>query len=92
MHSHYMRWRRLGGEEVYLLLILDPGNRWGEWLASCLGCALPPEKGPWYPLVMRLWMGLRACLDTDSTGEILCLCRGSNPDRPVVYSLVKTLY
>jgi hypothetical protein len=25
---HYTPWRRLGGEELYLLLILDLGTRW----------------------------------------------------------------
>jgi hypothetical protein len=28
-------------------------------------------------------VGLRAGLDTKDTGEILCPCQGSNPDRPV---------
>jgi hypothetical protein len=27
--SRYSPWRRLGGEEVYLLLIHDLGTRWG---------------------------------------------------------------
>jgi hypothetical protein len=27
------------------------------------------------------WVGLRAGLDTEVTGKIRCLCRGSNPDR-----------
>jgi hypothetical protein len=27
--SHYAPWRRLGGEEVQLLLILNLGTRWG---------------------------------------------------------------
>jgi hypothetical protein len=29
------------------------------------------------------WVGPRAGLDTEVTGKILCLCRGSNPGRPV---------
>jgi hypothetical protein len=29
------------------------------------------------------WLGLRAGLDTDARGKILCLSRGSNPGRPV---------
>jgi hypothetical protein len=29
------------------------------------------------------WVGLRAGLDTGARGKILCLCRGSNPNRPV---------
>jgi hypothetical protein len=37
-----MPWRRMGGEEVQLLLVLNLGTRWGEWLASYSGRALPP--------------------------------------------------
>jgi hypothetical protein len=29
------------------------------------------------------WVGLRADLDTEVRGEVLCLWRGSNPVRPV---------
>jgi hypothetical protein len=29
------------------------------------------------------WVGPRAGLDTDARRKILCLCRGSNPGRPV---------
>jgi hypothetical protein len=29
------------------------------------------------------WVGLRAGLDSEATGKILCLCLGSNPGRPV---------
>jgi hypothetical protein len=46
-------WWRLG-EEVYLLLILDLGTRWGEWSASRPGRALTQGKDPRYPLYMRL--------------------------------------
>jgi hypothetical protein len=35
------------------------------------------------------WMGLRAGLDTEARGKILCPCRGSNPDRPVVQSVAR---
>jgi hypothetical protein len=27
--SYYMPWRHMGGEEVYLLFILNLGTRWG---------------------------------------------------------------
>jgi hypothetical protein len=30
------------------------------------------------------WVGPTAGLDTEARGKILCPCRGSNPDRPVV--------
>jgi hypothetical protein len=36
------------------------------------------------------WVGPRAGLDTEDTGKILCLCRGSKPDRHVVQPVVKT--
>jgi hypothetical protein len=35
------------------------------------------------------WVGPRAGLDTEATGEILCPCRGSNSDRPVVQPVVR---
>jgi hypothetical protein len=35
------------------------------------------------------WVGLRAGLDTEVRGKIICPCRGSNPDRPVVQSVVR---
>jgi hypothetical protein len=37
------------------------------------------------------WVDPRAGLDTEAKGEILCVSRESNPDRPVVQSVVKTL-
>jgi hypothetical protein len=46
--------KALGGEEVYLLLILDLGTRWGgEWSASRPGRALAPGKGPPVPIVQK---------------------------------------
>jgi hypothetical protein len=35
------------------------------------------------------WVGPRADLDTEVRGKILCPCRGSNPDRPVVQFIVR---
>jgi hypothetical protein len=35
------------------------------------------------------WVGLRAGLDTEVKGKILCPCWGSNPDLPVVQSVVR---
>jgi hypothetical protein len=53
--SHYTPWRRLGGEEILLLLILDLGTRWG-WVVSAppLPCFTPGERTPRYPLDRRL--------------------------------------
>jgi hypothetical protein len=46
--------RRLRGEEVHLLLILDLGTRWGEWSASRPDRALPAGKGLPVPIVQDI--------------------------------------
>jgi hypothetical protein len=61
--SHYTPWRRLGGEEVQLLLILNLGTRWG-WVVSIMtqlrftrgkGPPVPTEQeGGWAP--EPVWM------------------------------------
>jgi hypothetical protein len=56
---------------------------WGEWLASRPGLALPPGKGPPVPIGQEAGWSLRAGLDAEARGKILCLCRGSNPGHPV---------
>jgi hypothetical protein len=53
-----------------------------EWSASRPGRALPMEKDPGTHCTGG-WVGPRAGLDTEDRGKIFCLCRGSNPDRPV---------
>jgi hypothetical protein len=48
--SHYTRRRRLGGEEVYLILILDLGTRWGSVVSvTSLQLVSPGERPPRYP-------------------------------------------
>jgi hypothetical protein len=47
-----------------------------EWSASRPGRVLPTH-------CTGGWVGLRAGLDAEARGKILCLCRGSNPGRPV---------
>jgi hypothetical protein len=83
--SCYTPWRRLGGEEVYLLLIQDLGTRWG-WVVSVTPRPhfSPEERTPGTHWTGG-WVGPRADLDIEVGGKILCLCRGSNRDRPVVY-------
>jgi hypothetical protein len=61
--SHYMPWRRLGGEEVQLLLILDLSTRWDEWSASGLGHTLDQGTAG--------WVGPRVSLDTEARGKNL---------------------
>jgi hypothetical protein len=53
--SCYTPWKRLGGEEVQLLLINYLGTRWGVSGQHHAPAALYPRgKGPRYPLDRRL--------------------------------------
>jgi hypothetical protein len=51
--------------------------------------ALCPGEGTPGTHSTGVWVGLRAGLDTEVRGKILCPCRGSNLDRPVVQSVVR---
>jgi hypothetical protein len=60
----------------------------GEWSVSRPGRASPPGKGPPVPIVQEagctpepVWTQVR--------GKILCPCRESNLDRPVVQPVVR---
>jgi hypothetical protein len=80
--SRYTPWRHMGGGEVQLLLILNLGTRWG-WVVSVTSRPrfTPGERTPgthW----TGSWVGPRASLDAEARKKIICLCRGSNPDRP----------
>jgi hypothetical protein len=70
------------GDEVQLLLILDLGTRGSERSASRPGCALRPGKDPGTHWIGQ-WVDLRAGLDIEAKGKILCLGWRSNPSRPV---------
>jgi hypothetical protein len=87
--SSYTPWRRLEGEEVWVLLIHDLGTRWG-WVVS----VTPRPRyspGEWTPGAHCTggWVGPRAGLDPEARGKILCPRQGSNPDRPVVQPVVR---
>jgi hypothetical protein len=61
----------------------------GEWSASRPGRAFTlGERTPGTHCTGG-WVGPRADLDTEDRGKILCPCRGSNPDRPVVQPVVR---
>jgi hypothetical protein len=71
------------GERKYISYsLLTSALDRGEWSASRSGCALPRDGGGG-------WVGLRAGLDTEVRGKILCFCRGSNLDRPVVQPVAR---
>jgi ferredoxin-thioredoxin reductase catalytic subunit len=55
-----------------------------EWSTSRPGRALPPGSH-----CTGGWVGPRAGLDTEDRGKIFCPCQGSNPDRPVIQSVVR---
>jgi hypothetical protein len=80
--SRYTPWRHMGGEEVYLLVILNLGTRWG-WVVSVTPrprCT-PGERTPGIHWIGG-WVGPRAGLDAEAWKKIIWACRGPNPDRP----------
>jgi hypothetical protein len=79
-----------GGGEVQLLLIHDLGTRLG-WVISVTPRPRfnPGERTPPYNHCTGSWVYPRAGLDTEARGNILCLCRGSNVNRPVVHPVVR---
>jgi hypothetical protein len=87
--SHYTPWRRLGGEEVQLLLILDLGTRCGWVVSITPRPRFSPGEMTRGTHCTGGWVGPRAGLDKEAIGQILCPCRGSNPDRPVVQPVVR---
>jgi hypothetical protein len=60
----------------------------GEWSASRPGRALPPGKGPTVPIVQEAGRASELVW-TQDRGKILCPCRGSNPDHPVIQPVVR---
>jgi hypothetical protein len=78
--SHYTPRRRLWESTS----VLDRG----EWSASSPGRALDPGKTPGTHCTGG-WVGPRAGLDTKVRGKILCLCQGSNLDRPVIQPVAR---
>jgi hypothetical protein len=87
--SPYTPWRRLGGEEVKVLLILYLGTRGGSVVSVTPRPRFTPGERITGTHRTGGWVGPRAGLDTEDRGKILCPCRGSNPDRPIVQSVVR---
>jgi hypothetical protein len=77
------------GEEVQLLLVLNFGHQMGVSGQHHAPAALyPRERTPGTHWIGG-WVGLRAGLDAGARRKILCLCRGSNLDYPIVQPVVR---
>jgi hypothetical protein len=69
----YTPWSRLEGEVVEV----------GEWSASRPGRPLPPGKEPPVPIVQEAGWATAQVWKKKTGEKPVCLCRGSNPFRPV---------
>jgi hypothetical protein len=87
--SHYTPWMRLGGEEYSSYSFSTSALDGGEWSASRPGRTFTPGERTPTTHWTGGWVGPRASLDTQARGKILCPCRGSNLDRPVVQPIVR---
>jgi hypothetical protein len=81
--SHYTPRRHFGerrySSQSFTISALDGS----EWSAS-----RPGERTPGTHCTGG-WVGPRAGADTEVGGKILCLCWGSNPDRPIVQPVAR---
>jgi hypothetical protein len=86
--SHYTPRRLLGAEELSSYSFTMSALDGGEWSASRPGRALVPGKEPPIPFVLEAGWAPEPVW-TQARGKILCLCRGSNFNRPVVQPVVR---
>jgi hypothetical protein len=86
--SHYISRRHLG-ERSIAPTHSRPRHWWG-WVVSVTPRPhfSPRERTPGTHCTGG-WVGPRAGLNTEATGKIICLCRGSNLDRPVVQTVAR---
>jgi hypothetical protein len=75
---YYTPQRRLGGEEVWLLLIFDLGTRWGWVVSVTPRPRFIPGKDPQYHCTGG-WVGPRAGLDTEAREKTLSPLPGIEP-------------
>jgi hypothetical protein len=80
--SHYRHAGAKGARKYSSYSFLTSALHGGEWSASLPGHDLPPGKQP--PVSIGHEAGWASELVwTQTRGKILCLCRGSDPGRPV---------
>jgi hypothetical protein len=77
-----MPWRHMGEKRYISYSYLTSAVDAGEWSASRPGRALPPRKGPPVPIVQEVGWAPELVWTQGARRKILCLCRGSNSDRP----------
>jgi hypothetical protein len=82
--SLYTPWRRIGERMYSSYSFLTSVTRWG-WVVSVTPRPrfTPGERTPGIRWIGG-WVGPRAGLDTGARRKILCPCRGSNLDHPIV--------
>jgi hypothetical protein len=81
--------KALGGEKYSSYSFTTSALDGGEWSASRSGRAFTPGERIPGTHCTGGWVGPRAGLDTEIRGKILCPCRGSNLDHPVVQSVAR---
>jgi hypothetical protein len=81
--SHYTPRRRLGGEEIQLLLIHDLGTRWGWVVSVTPRSRFAPGKGPPVPIVQDAGWAPEPVWTQRLEENYFRLCWGLNLDRPV---------
>jgi hypothetical protein len=86
---HHTPRRRLCGEEVQLLFILNICTRWWDLSASRPGRALTLWEGPLVPTVQDAGWASEPVWTQRLQEKSFRLCRGSNLDRPVVQPVAR---
>jgi hypothetical protein len=87
--SRYTPWSAWGERRYSSYSFTTSALDEGEWSASRPGRALQPGKGPPVPIGQEEGGDPEPVWTQRLEEKILCPCRGSNPDRPVVQPVVR---
>jgi hypothetical protein len=86
--SHNTPIEEQGGQEEYLLLILDLG-RWENGQRNAPAALYARGKNPTVPIGQEAGWAPEPVWIRRLEKKSSCLCRGSNLDRPVVHSVAR---